>query len=89
MVRSSKRRAPPLAPAAAGLAPGTDGVFGPLGEAPVLELPVLDLDLVMAALVDGVADEAEAELDAMPAWMDGEADTAAESMIMNNSLVLN
>ena len=76
MVRSSNRRAPPLLVAPAAVAAAAPAAPGAFGEA--LELPVLDLVLVTAALVDGA--EAEAELDAMPAWMDGEADTAADSM---------
>ena len=81
------------APAAAAPAPGTDNPFGEAPTGGALELPVLDLDLdldlVRAALVDGAEEADEAELDAMPAWMDGEADTAADSMMMNDSLVLN
>ena len=78
MVRSSNRRAPPAGPPAA--APGE----GPAGEA-FGEAPgggALALDLVTAALVGG-AEEAELALalDAMPAWTDGETDTAADSIV--------
>ena len=93
MVKSSNRRAPLLAaaPGPAGLAGEAWGDAPAGGGAP----PPAELDLalalalalvvVTAALVAG-AEAAEAELDdddddAMPAWMDGDADTAAESMV--------
>ena len=79
-MRSSNRRAP-LATLQAAAALGPPGEA--LGEAPAGgALPTLDLVTVTAALVAG-AEEAELALeeDAMPAWMDGEADTAAESIV--------
>ena len=91
MVKSSNRRAPLLA-----AAPGPAGLAGEAwGDAPAgggapppaeLDLALalaLALVVVTAALVAGADEEAELDDDddAMPAWMDGDADTAAESMV--------
>ena len=87
MVKSSNRRAPPgaVGPPAVGPAPAGEAPAPAGGALPAAELDLALALVVTAALVDGAEEDEEAELDdeddAMPAWMDGDADTAAESMI--------
>ena len=89
MVKSSNRRAPLLAAAPGGAGPAGEA-WGDApaggGAPPPAELDLalaLALVVVTAALVAGADEEAELDDDddAMPAWMDGDADTAAESMV--------
>ena len=91
MVKSSNRRAPLLAAATGGAGPAGEawgdapagGGAPPPAELDLALALALALVVVTAALVAGADEEAELDDDddAMPAWMDGDADTAAESMI--------